>query len=94
MNIRSRTAASAIAIAIIATSAIPAQAAGAPVYIETIAKGISLKVLASAGDVISGYQIQGIPDGTGAYKSGNSVKILMNHEISYGTLSSTQARAG
>jgi hypothetical protein len=36
----------------------------------------------SAGDTIGGYQMSGIPDGLGAYKSGgDQLTILMNHEF-------------
>ena len=94
MNVRSKAAAAVAAVAFVATSALPASAADAPIYIETVASGASLKVLATAGDVINGYQIAGIPDGTGAFKSGNSVKLLMNHELAYGAVISNIARAG
>jgi hypothetical protein len=94
MKTRSKATIAVAAVALIATTSLPAFAADAPVYVEAVAPGASLQVLATAGDVVNGYQIAGIPDGTGAFKSGNSVKILMNHEIGYSTTSATMARAG
>ncbi len=94
MKTRSKAACAVAAVALIATTSLPAFAADAPVYVQAVATGASLQVLATAGDVINGYQIAGIPDGTGAFKSGNSVKILMNHEIGYSTTSASMARAG
>jgi hypothetical protein len=94
MNTRSKAACAVAAVALIATTSLPAFAADAPVYVQAVASGASLQVLATAGDVVNGYQIAGIPDGTGAFKSGNSVKIMMNHEIGYSTTSASMARAG
>jgi Bacterial protein of unknown function (DUF839) len=94
MKTRSKAACAVAAVALIATTSLPAFAADAPVYVQAVAPGASLQVLATAGDVLNGYQIAGIPDGTGAFKSGNSVKILMNHEIGYSTTSASMARAG
>jgi hypothetical protein len=73
MKTRSKAAVAVAAVALIATTSLPAFAADAPVYVEAVAPGASLQVLATAGDVVNGYQIAGIPDGTGAFKSGNSV---------------------
>jgi hypothetical protein len=94
MKTRSKAACAFAAVALIATTSLPALAADAPVYVQAVAPGASLQVLATAGDVINGYQIAGIPDGTGAFKSGNSVKIMMNHEIGYSSTSASIARAG
>lgn len=94
MKIRSKVAASAAAVALLATSALPANAAGAPTYVEAIASGVSLDVLATSGDYFGGYQLGGVPDGMGAYQSGSSIKLLMNHELAYGPVSSTLSRAG
>lgn len=94
MNTRSKATTAVAVAALIATTSLPAFAADAPVYVQAVAPGTSLKVLATAGDVINGYQIAGIPDGTGAFKSGNAVKILMNHEIGYSAISANIARAG
>ena len=94
MNTRSKATTAVAVVALIATTSLPAFAAEAPVYVEAVASGASLQVLATAGDVVNGYQIAGIPDGTGAFKSGNSVKILMNHEIGYSATAATLSRAG
>lgn len=94
MKTRSKATVVVAAVALVATTSLPALAADAPVYVQAVAPGASLQVLATAGDVINGYQIAGIPDGTGAFKSGNTVKILMNHEIGYNATSASMARAG
>ena len=94
MKTRSKAACAVAAVALFATTSLPAIAADLPVYVQAVASGASLQVIATAGDVINGYQIAGIPDGTGAFKSGNSVKILMNHEIGYSTTAASFARAG
>jgi hypothetical protein len=94
MKTRSKATVAVAAVALIATTSLPAFAADAPVYVQAVAPGASLKVLATAGDVIDGYQIAGIPDGMGAFKSGSSIKLLMNHEIGYSATSVNMARAG
>lgn len=94
MTTRSKATVAVAAVALVATTSLPAFAADAPVYVQAVAPGASLQVLATAGDVINGYQIAGIPDGTGAFKSGNSIKILMNHEIGYSSTAASLARAG
>ena len=82
------------AIGVIASAALPAFASEAPTYVETVAPGVSLSVLATSGDIIDGYQIAGVPDGTGAYFANGKVQILNNHELSYGTISKELIRAG
>lgn len=86
-----RIAASAAAAVLVASGSVAANAADAPVYMETVAPGATLNVLATAGDKIGDYWLPGIPDGMGAYKSGSNVKVLMNHEIS--STASTTVRA-
>jgi hypothetical protein len=62
---------------------VPANAADSIVYMNPVAKGVSLEVIATAGDSVSGqYLIGGVPDGTGIIKSGNKLRILTNHEWS------------
>ncbi|MEY4019362.1 MAG: hypothetical protein RLZZ590_662 [Actinomycetota bacterium] len=94
MKIRSKAAASAAAVALLATTAMPANAAEIPTYVEAVAAGVTLDVLATSGDFYGSYQLAGVPDGMGAYKSGNAIKLLMNHELSYGPVSSALSRAG
>jgi secreted PhoX family phosphatase len=62
-------------------SCLPAQAADAPIYMEAVGPGVSLDVLATSGDTVTGYLIPGTPDGIGAYKSGSTIKLIMNHEF-------------
>ena len=50
-------------------------------YMETVAPGASLKVLATSGDQIKGYTLFGVPDGLGLLKDGSNYTLLMNHEL-------------
>jgi hypothetical protein len=51
-------------------------------YLVPLAPGASVDPIISAGDVVGGYQMTGIPDGLGAYKDGHdNVQVLMNHEL-------------
>lgn len=94
MNKLARSTAIFASIGVIASAALPAFASEAPTYVETVAPGVTLSVLATSGDIIDGYQIAGVPDGTGAYVANGSVQILNNHELSYGTISKELSRAG
>ena len=53
-------------------------------YMEPVANGVNLKVLATAGDKINGYTLFGVPDGMGVLQDGKNATILMNHELSAG----------
>ncbi|MBA2571348.1 MAG: DUF839 domain-containing protein [Chloroflexi bacterium] len=54
-------------------------------YYEPFARGVDIKSLLTAGDAVDGYRMAGIPDGLGAYRSGNDTfTVLMNHEIPAG----------
>jgi Bacterial protein of unknown function (DUF839) len=51
-------------------------------YLVPLAPGASVDPIISAGDIVGGYQMSGIPDGLGAYKDGqHSLQLLMNHEL-------------
>ena len=54
----------------------------APTYILPTQDAVSLKVLATAGDLLTGSIIRGIPDGMGAYKDGSKVTVLSVFEHS------------
>jgi secreted PhoX family phosphatase len=88
-----RIAATTAALAMVATGSIAANAAETPVYLEKVAAGTELTVLATAGDKIGEYYLPGIPDGLGAYKSGSNLKVLMNHELSAAGIAGTITRA-
>lgn len=93
-----RIAATAAALSLVATGSIAASAADstAPVYMETVAAGATLKVLATVGDAPIGggtYVLPGVPDGIGAEKSGDSVKLYMNAEFPYNTDTAKVVRA-
>jgi hypothetical protein len=76
-------AACAAAVALVGAGTITATAAeSTPVYMEAIAAGASLKVLATAGDKIGNYYLPGTPDGLGIVPTKAGIKVLMNHEFS------------
>ena len=51
-------------------------------YLVPLAPGASVDPIISAGDIVGGYQMTGIPDGLGAFKDGHDgVQVLMNHEL-------------
>ncbi len=70
-------ASASAAFAQIPTSTISSQTS----YIEPTAAGWSATPLITVGDTVGGYAMVGIPDGLGAYSSGSTVTILMNHEL-------------
>jgi hypothetical protein len=74
--------ASAIVVSQIALWSSPAYAANYPVYVEAASSGVSINVIATAGDQIDGYQIVGIPDGMGLIKDGKNLALITNHELS------------
>ncbi|NCV96243.1 MAG: hypothetical protein EBW33_05885, partial [Actinobacteria bacterium] len=53
----------------------------APQYMLATNDAVQVKVLATAGDVITGSIIKGIPDGMGAYDNGRGgITLLSVHE--------------
>jgi hypothetical protein len=51
-------------------------------YLQSVAPGVSLTSILTAGEAIGDYRWVGIPDGLGAYKSGkDTITVLVNHEI-------------
>ena len=76
-----RIAACAATVALVGAGTMTATAAeSTPVYMETVATGATLKVLATTGDKIGNYTLPAIPDGLGAYAEKGKLKLLMNHE--------------
>lgn len=54
-------------------------------YIIPYARGVDVQSLLTVGDSVNGYRLAGIPDGIGAYRSGNGTfTMLVNHEIPAG----------
>lgn len=90
-----RFAACAAAVAMVGAGGINATAAeSTPTYMETVATGASLKVLATAGDKIGNYYLPGTPDGLGIVPTKSGFKVLMNHEFSAQGIAATLKRAG
>lgn len=53
-----------------------------PPYLVPTAPGVLVDPILSTGDRIGTYQMSGIPDGLGAYKTGgNTLQLFMNHEL-------------
>lgn len=51
-------------------------------YITPAVTGIKVRAIATAGDVINGYKMVGIPDGIGAFDNNNGTfTLLSNHEL-------------
>lgn len=74
-------AGAAIACAVAAAPA--AQAAGSDFsFVEAVAPGARVQVVASAGDNIGGYVLPGIMDGIGVLPDGEDLVVLVNHELS------------
>jgi len=77
-------AAAAAAGLVLAGVASPSQAEStAPEYVLAKGSGVTLTMLAAAGDKIGKYTLVGTPDGLGAYRNPNgTVTLLANHELS------------
>src|SRR4051812_20078627 len=52
-----------------------------PAYLVPTAPGVVVDPILSTGDIVGTYQMSGIPDGLGAYKTGNTIQLFMNHEL-------------
>jgi hypothetical protein len=59
-------------------------------YLVPTASGVTVDPIISTGDIVGGYQMSGIPDGLGAYRSrgddddngrSRDVTVVMNHEL-------------
>jgi hypothetical protein len=72
----------------------PASAETGLMYMEPVASGVTMKALATAGDVIGGVMWQGVPDGIGVLRDGDDLTVFINHELSAtNAVASTIARA-
>jgi hypothetical protein len=79
-------AAAAITVAVFAGTAGTAQPPGfdttRSAMLAPLEAGLVIDPIVSTGDVIGDYQMSGIPDGIGAYRSGRgTLTMLMNHEL-------------
>jgi hypothetical protein len=53
-----------------------------PAYLVPTAPGVTVDPILSTGDTIGSYQMSGLPDGLGAYKTGgDTLQLFMNHEL-------------
>jgi hypothetical protein len=67
---------------------LPASAHRAPIVtsqrlqLVALVGGVEIQPLLTAGDVVGGYQMSGVPDGLGAFRSSDStIELYMNHEL-------------
>lgn len=52
-----------------------------PPYLVPLEAGVVVDPILSTGDIVGSYQMSGIPDGLGAFKTGGMIRLLMNHEL-------------
>jgi hypothetical protein len=53
-----------------------------PAMLAPLEPGVVIDPILSTGDIVGGYQMSGIPDGLGAYKTGQrTLTLMMNHEL-------------
>ncbi|MFL5738254.1 MAG: hypothetical protein ACJ76P_13095 [Actinomycetota bacterium] len=51
-------------------------------YVVPLVNGVRVEPLLTTGDVVGGYEMTGIPDGLGAYRSSKArIQLFMNHEL-------------
>ena len=90
MRTRLLLVAALVATATLTVSGLVGSATGTPAGFKTtrpamlapLAPGIVIDPILSTGDVVGGYQMSGIPDGLGAYRSGHrELTVMMNHEL-------------
>jgi hypothetical protein len=79
-------AAATVTVAVLAGTAGTAQPPGfdtaRPAMLAPLEAGVVIDPIVSTGDVIGEYQMSGIPDGLGAYRSGRGeLTVMMNHEL-------------
>ncbi len=51
-------------------------------YMEPVASGVTLTPVLTTGDKVGGVMWPGVPDGIGVLKDGDSLVLLVNHELS------------
>jgi uncharacterized protein DUF839 len=71
---------------VLAGSAVPANDTGfktaKPPYLVPMVPGAVTDPIISTGDIVGDYQMSGIPDGLGAFKTGgDTLQVFMNHEL-------------
>jgi hypothetical protein len=76
------------------TGATPALAAtSAPPQLVSLVDGVVIEPLLTAGDVVDDYQMSGVPDGLGAFRSSpTEIQLYMNHELAFADDDPSDAR--
>jgi secreted PhoX family phosphatase len=73
------------------TSGITGLSTSTPPYLVPVQAGVSFTSLLTAGDIVNGYQLSGIPDGAGAFDNNNGTfSFLLSHELG-GTVGTARA---
>mgnify|MGYP000623791023 CR=1 FL=1 len=88
-----KMAAATAAVSMLLVPALPAHAAGAPVYVESLQSAVYIEAILTSGDTFGSYTFPGVPDGSGAVLAGENLRILTNSELSYSTTSAALQRA-
>lgn len=84
-----------LAVVIVPTiNAVPASAATSkPAQLVPLLAGVVIQPLLTAGDIVGAYQMSGVPDGLGAFRSSpNEIQLYMNHELSFADDDPSNAR--
>ena len=82
MSIKKIVGALTAGVAVISLSA-ASWPADKPIYVLSSNPAVTVDPIATTGDLITGTEIRGIPDGMGAYSNGQGGFILLsNHEVS------------
>jgi hypothetical protein len=64
-----------------------------PPQLVALADGVLIEPLLTAGDVVGGYQMSGVPDGLGAFQSSTTtIELYMNHELAFADDDPSNAR--
>jgi hypothetical protein len=64
-----------------------------PAQLVALADGVLIEPLLTAGDVVGAYQMSGVPDGLGVFRSSpTEIELYMNHELSFADDDPSDAR--
>ncbi|MCX6451241.1 MAG: DUF839 domain-containing protein [Actinobacteria bacterium] len=83
LSIAKKVVAPVAAIAVVISLTAAAWPTNKPIYVISTNDAVSINPIATTGDVITGTEVRGIPDGMGAFTSenGRGVTLLSNHEV-------------
>lgn len=73
-----------VAVAAAASLTAAAWPINKPIYVLSANDAVAITPIATTGDILTGTEIRGIPDGMGAFASNNGhggITVLSNHEV-------------